>query len=494
MALNGISGMLNNRFRMSGLSSGLDTDNIIQQLMRVERMKIDKVKQDRQLLEWKRDGYREITNQLRSFTDEYFNLLKPATNFRSSSSFASFDVTSSNESIVTATANAGAVTKSHTMIVSSLASGAKIVGASGLTDPIKGSNTVSDYTLQGKQIDITLDGVTKTIDLQDYLDITDLETKLETAISNAFGSGKIDVVTTGSQIEFRTLLNGSTLSVKDTANNFISSLGFSNGQQNYITGSNANTDYSVYTNGNFKITLGSGTAQNINISGATDINDLTNKIQTAINGNADLNGKIHVTNDGSKLSFTTLSGQTVKLTSGDTNNVLDKLGFASGASVTGTSSSTIDLSGNEKGKTFIVNVNGVDKTIEIDQNYSDLSAMATYIQTQLGGTVNVTKDASSDKLIFSTSGTDKIILKKGPEDGLEKLGFTTTDSKSNRISLTSGLDSIKTIFKSDLSVVDPNANVTFTINGHTIDVGKTYANATLTDVMNAINTSSAGVK
>jgi len=31
-------------------------------------------------------------------------------------------------------------------------------------------------------------------------------------------------------------------------------------------------------------------------------------------------------------------------------------------------------------------------------------------------------------------------------------------------------------------------------NGQTIDVGKTYANATLSDVMNAINSSSAGSK
>jgi len=45
-----------------------------------------------------------------------------------------------------------------------------------------------------------------------------------------------------------------------------------------------------------------------------------------------------------------------------------------------------------------------------------------------------------------------------------------------------------------LNIADPDANVVFTINGQTIDVGKTYANATLSDVMNAINSSSAGSK
>jgi len=38
-------------------------------------------------------------------------------------------------------------------------------------------------------------------------------------------------------------------------------------------------------------------------------------------------------------------------------------------------------------------------------------------------------------------------IKKGPEDGLEKLGFTANDNRSNRISLTTKLDSLSTISK-----------------------------------------------
>lgn len=495
MAVNGLSNLINSRVRLTGMSSGLDTDSIIKQLMSIENAKVDKIKQERQILEWKRDTYRDVISKLRSITDEYFNVLKPATNFTSTSAFASYKINSSKESAVTATANAGAASKSHTITVSSLASAAKIVGTSGLVDGIKGSNTVSSFSLQGRELNVTLDGVTKKISLEDYADIDDLETKLESALAKAFGSGKIDVVTTGGNIEFKTLINGSTLSISEPTNNYISSLGFSNGQKNYITGnSDVNSDYSLYTNGSFKITVGSGEAQTINISDATDIDDLTAKIQQAIDGNSELSGKIHVSNDGSKLSFTTISGEAVKLTSGDSKNVLDKLGFSNGSTITATSSSAIDLSGNEKGKTFIINVNGVDKTIEIDKDYSDLDELASYLQTQLGGTVNVTKDASSNKLVFSSSGTDKLIFKKGPEDGLEKLGFAAEDNKSNKISLSAKLDSFKENFKNDLNVADPNANITFTINDITIDVGKTYANATVNDVINAINSSNAGVK
>jgi len=62
--------------------------------------------------------------------------------------------------------------------VHSLASAAKIVGTSGLVDGIKGSNAVNTLSLQGKEINVTLDGVTKTIALEDYTSLSDLETKL----------------------------------------------------------------------------------------------------------------------------------------------------------------------------------------------------------------------------------------------------------------------------------------------------------------------------
>jgi len=494
VAINGITNMNNLNLRLVGLSSGLDTDMIIEQLMTIENMKVDKVKQDKQLLEWKRDAYRDVINKLRSFNDEYFDVLRPATNFTSSSAFASFNIKSSNESVVTVKANAGAASMTHTITVNSLASAAKIEGLSGLVDSIKGSSAVSRFSLKGKEININLDGVEKTIKLDDYVDIDDLEVKLKQAISNAFGSGKIDVMTTDGKVEFKTLINGSTLTVSDVSNTFVSSLGFSDGQKNFITGKDVNTSFSVYTNGSFKITVGNGTEQTINIDKAKDINELTSKIQAAINENTQLKGKLRVTNDGSKLSFIAISTETIKLTSADKNNILDKLGFSDKTSISAVTSRAIDLSGNEKGKTFIVIINGEDKIIEIDKDYSDLSALASYIKGQLGGAVNVLKASDGNRLIFTTTGTNMLTIKKGPDDGLEMLGFSAQDNRSNKVSLSSKLDSIKTSFASDLNIEDPEANVVFTINGQTIDVGKSYAKATLGDVVNAINNSSAGVK
>lgn len=280
--------------RITGTYSGFDTEKIITDLMKVERTKVDKEYRQKQILEWKSDSYREISSALMSFSDEFFDVLKPATNLRSSSSFAKFDIQSSDTSVVTASANSDAIKKTHSITVSSLAAVAKIEGQTDVKDAVKGSNAVSNFSLSGQSISVTLDGVTKTIELEDYADISGLEAGLESKLNDAFGAGKFDLVTTDGNVEVKLQLNAST---------------------------------------------------------------------------------------------------------------------------------------------------------------------------------------------FSLSGS-----------GLDSLGFATEDNKTNELSLTSSLESMKNVFKNDLNISDPNQNVTFTINGETIDVGKTYAEATIEDVMNAVNSSDAGAK
>jgi flagellar hook-associated protein 2 len=280
--------------RLTGMLSGLDTDSLVSALVSTEKLKVNKAKQQKQKLEWQRDSYREVTSKFMSFSDKYFNTLKSSTNIRSTSSFARFNIESSNEAVVTATANADASAKTHSITVSALATASKVTGTAGVADVVKGSNAVGDFALSGKQISVNLDGLSKTINLEDYTDIGGLETGLEQKLTDAFGAGKFDVVTTDGKVEVKSNLNGS---------------------------------------------------------------------------------------------------------------------------------------------------------------------------------------------LFSLSGT-----------GLTSLGFDEGDNRSNVISLTSKLDSIKNNFTNDLNVTNSSENVTFTINGTTIDVGKTYADATLNDVMNAINISNAGVK
>ncbi|MED2946807.1 flagellar hook-associated protein 2 [Bacillus subtilis] len=105
--------------RITGLASGMDIDDIVSKLMQTERAPLDKLKQKKQTLEWQRDSYREVNTKIKELQDYMSNnkLTYPST-------FQSKTVTSSNESVLTATGSASAPNSSSTVEVASLATAA----------------------------------------------------------------------------------------------------------------------------------------------------------------------------------------------------------------------------------------------------------------------------------------------------------------------------------------------------------------------------------
>jgi flagellar hook-associated protein 2 len=66
--------------RISGFASGLDTDQIIKDLMKAHRIPVDQMKQKKTRLEWQRDAYKEINSKLLEFRNNtLFNLKKEST-------------------------------------------------------------------------------------------------------------------------------------------------------------------------------------------------------------------------------------------------------------------------------------------------------------------------------------------------------------------------------------------------------------------------------
>ncbi|MEC1876181.1 MULTISPECIES: flagellar hook-associated protein 2 [Bacillus] len=105
--------------RITGLASGMDIDDIVSKLMQTERAPLDKLKQKKQTLEWQRDSYREVNTKIKELQDYMSNnkLTYPST-------FQSKTVTSSNESVLTATGSVSAANSSSTVEVASLATAA----------------------------------------------------------------------------------------------------------------------------------------------------------------------------------------------------------------------------------------------------------------------------------------------------------------------------------------------------------------------------------
>lgn len=207
-SVSGSSGTANNIYSalsaknkgIGGLASGLDTDSLVEALTMGTRSKIAKQGQQKQLLNWKMAAYRSTASVLRSFQDKHFNLLASKTNISSNQFFNSFKGVSSSDKVSlvsSSTTASGSVTinsinETATAQVLKTASGqfkSELTGSA--TENLFGSS-VQDYA--GKQLTMTLDGVSKTIKLDSLntdppiSNAQDFEQALQTLVDKSFGT------------------------------------------------------------------------------------------------------------------------------------------------------------------------------------------------------------------------------------------------------------------------------------------------------------------
>lgn len=111
--------------RIGGIASGIDTHQMIDELMRAERIPLDRLFQQRTWVEWQRDAYREVNLALSKFRDAHEKLRLQAT-------FNAYTALSSQENIATATTTSGAVPGSYSIQVIQLAEAAKLTSANAI--------------------------------------------------------------------------------------------------------------------------------------------------------------------------------------------------------------------------------------------------------------------------------------------------------------------------------------------------------------------------
>ncbi|STO13672.1 Flagellar cap protein [[Flavobacterium] thermophilum] len=226
--------------RISGLASGMDIDQIVKDLMKAERMPLDKLQQKKQLLEWQRDDYRAMNTLLQGLDDYLFS------NITLQSNMLKKTVSSSNESVVTATAGSSAANVAAAIQVNQVATSAVwLSDAAVRVDSVAADVTLTINVTNGdgttKQVAITvkkgttLDGV-----------IAQLNSNLDLGVSAFYDeqTGRVSIMKkdTGAQ---------ASLVLADQATvDFFTQLGFTNtaaGQE--LTGKTAGKDAQVTING-----------------------------------------------------------------------------------------------------------------------------------------------------------------------------------------------------------------------------------------------------
>ncbi|RCW44810.1 flagellar filament capping protein FliD [Paenibacillus prosopidis] len=205
--------------RISGLASGMDTDEIIKKLMSAHRIPIDKLSQKKQLVEWKRDDYRTLNSKILEFRNAAFDM-------KLQSSYLTKKVTTSPEGIVSVTASAVTNEGQYTIKINELAKAPSFNSGELLTTN-SGSDTIGDL---GLSADTTLE------------------------IIGVKGSATIDV-TTG-----------------QTINEFVQAIN----DESALTGVKASYDSTmdrIFFNSSV---TGESSSITLNLAGADDLNDILN--------------------------------------------------------------------------------------------------------------------------------------------------------------------------------------------------------------------------
>lgn len=169
--------------RIGGLASGMDIDQIVADLMKVERTRVDTLYQRKQTLQWQQEFYREINARLLSFQTAAFNMKLQSTINKSSAAV-------SNESIVTAVAGSTAREGLYTLKVNRLAEQA-LKESGSLSKPIEGSSLSAPITIDSSnnELKITLNGVQKTITLDSgTFTLNELADNIQAKVDEAFGT------------------------------------------------------------------------------------------------------------------------------------------------------------------------------------------------------------------------------------------------------------------------------------------------------------------
>jgi flagellar hook-associated protein 2 len=217
--------------RLGGLASGMDIELMVKDMMRVQRMKADKLYQSKQVLQWQQEDYRSINALMLSFRNTVFDMRLQATLMKNS-------VTISDASIAGITAGAATREGSYSLKVNALAEQALKESGGSLSKALKGDDIEPTVTIgsSNNEFVINLDGVEKTITIADGVySIEALAGELQEQVDFAFGIDQIEVgyITDGSGKNRLTFQPAGEykpqITLKSGENDVLETLGFNDG-------------------------------------------------------------------------------------------------------------------------------------------------------------------------------------------------------------------------------------------------------------------------
>ncbi|NFE12926.1 hypothetical protein FC753_13130 [Clostridium botulinum] len=124
--------------RITGMATGLDMDEIIKNSMKPYRIKVDQMTQKKDVVEIKQKLYRDVIKDGKEFFNKYFDVAK-SDSLLFEKNWSSVSFTSSDENIVSAKGDGGAIKGNYEVSVTQLAEKASVT----LKDGVSGKQTIT---------------------------------------------------------------------------------------------------------------------------------------------------------------------------------------------------------------------------------------------------------------------------------------------------------------------------------------------------------------
>jgi flagellar hook-associated protein 2 len=392
---------ISNTLRVSGLVSGIDVDQIVSDLMKAERTRVDKLYQQKQLVEWQQQDYRDMNLKLKALYDNVFNMKLQGTYLKYKTT-GTMPSGVSSDNYFTAIAGSTAVPGDYKIQVKALATNAQITSSGSITKELIGNSISLPITIDStkNKFEMIVDGIEKTITIAQgtYNDAASLATSIQNAVDGAYGAGKISVGSFSNSLIFSPDANYNhniSITLKDYTNideSILGTLGFSNGatykeidpsksiidqratfKNDPFGGSNPSDFIFTVSNGVNSKTFTFKSSDSINYILATISSDSTIKVSAYYDSLTDrviFKSKETGTNVNIK----------IENTQGNLFGPSGAFNIASGASATGTNSSMV--------------INGV--TVENQSNNFTINGIQFNLRQAMTGTDTATLKVESD--------------------------------------------------------------------------------------------------
>ncbi len=430
---------------LSGMVSGMDTQSMVEQMLKGTQAKIDMKTQQKAVLAMKQGMYRDVAAQLKAFQNTFFSFTKPDTNLLSNGFFKTMNAVTDSKfykAQASGDANVGKMTINN---IKQMATNHKEVAKTAATGPLAGKvNTkavedmMKDLTNPDNTLNITIGADTVKVKVVELAgkSTNEITTILNDALKNGDGTtkgtveflnGKVQIFATDSTAAVG--VSGSASALK-MANNITKADGAASFNFNSKA---ALPKIEVNLDGISKsITFSPFVEQSAGVYRTANADEIAAQLNEGVK--AAFGNGLKVAANGDKIEFTATNSSS-KVTLTGESNVMSAVGIKSGLSnkiARGASIGSLNFKTPLSGNMQKFTINGVDFSFD---NSRSLNAIIDEINESDAG-VKINYDANTDRFSIESTVQGKLST---------DAPFTMSQSEGNLLTSMFGVDASNTV-------------------------------------------------